>query len=127
MKRLAAVLICIALFPAISMPDRGSLPAVAADTVTIRNVRRASGFGTVTEFGHAVDVLLVERPVDAREHATASVFVVDEDGAVLQRARVEYGRSSMSFIQIVSGVSPGDRIVVSDMRAWDRFDRIRLR
>ena len=27
---------------------------------------------------------------------------------------------------IVSGVSAGDRIIVSDMRAWDAFDRLRL-
>jgi hypothetical protein len=40
---------------------------------------------------------------------------------------ITYGRASSSRIQVVSGVSRGDRIVVSDMRAWDAFEGIRLR
>jgi multidrug efflux pump subunit AcrA (membrane-fusion protein) len=55
------------------------------------------------------------------------VFVVDEDGLLLRRVRVEYGRASSSMIHIVSGVSPGDRIIVSDMRAWDAFEWLQLR
>ena len=70
---------------------------------------------------------MVERPVDAREGAQSSVFVVDEDGVLLRRVPVGYGRASPSLIQIVSGVSAGDRIIVSDMRAWDAFERLRLR
>jgi len=45
----------------------------------------------------------------------------------LRRVAVWYGRGSPTLIHIVSGVSPGDRIAVSDMRAWDQFDRLRLR
>jgi hypothetical protein len=81
----------------------------------------------VTEFGGSTDALVVERPADVREGALAGVFVVDADGVTLQRVAVAYGRGSPSLIQIVSGVSAGDRIVVSEMRAWDAFDRLRLR
>ena len=128
MRTLIAVLICIVLLPAaISNPDRTRLPTVSADTVTLREVRRGSEIGAVTELGDSRDTLLVERPVDASEGAKSSVFVVDEDGVLLRRVPVEYGRASPSLIQIVSGVSAGDRIIVSDMRAWDAFDRLRLR
>jgi hypothetical protein len=71
--------------------------------------------------------LLVERPVGAIEGIQSSVFVVDADGVQLRRAAVEYGRGTPSVIQIVSGVSRGDRIVVSDVREWDAFERLRLR
>jgi hypothetical protein len=128
MRALIAVLICIVLLPAaISNPEQTRLPTVSADTVTVREVRRGLEIGAVTELGDSRDTLLVERPVDAREGAQSSVFVVDEDGVLLRRVPVGYGRASPSLIQIVSGVSPGDRIVVSDMRAWDAFDRLRLR
>ena len=124
MRALLAVLICIVLLPAaISNPERPKLPTVSADTVTLSEVRRGSEVA-VTELD---DSLLVERPVDAREGAKSSVFVVDDDGAGLRRVPVAYGRASRSLIQIVGGVSPGDRIVVSDMRGWDAFDRIQLR
>jgi HlyD family secretion protein len=55
------------------------------------------------------------------------VFVVDADGERVRRVAVEYGRASPSLIQIVGGLSPGDRIIVSDMRAWDAFQWLRLR
>jgi hypothetical protein len=80
----------------------------------------------VTELADSRDTLLVERPVDARGSTKSSVFAVDADGVLLRRVAVEYGRASALLIQIVSGVSAGDRIVVSNMRAWDAFDRLRL-
>lgn len=123
------MLICIVLLPAaISNPERARLPTVSADTVTLREVRRGSEIGAVTEASaDSRDALLVERPVGAGEGAKSSVFVVDQDGVLLRRVPVWYGRASASLIQIVSGVSLGDRIIVSDMRAWDAFDRLRLR
>jgi hypothetical protein len=114
MRTLIAVGIGIVLLPAISAPDRPDPPTVSADTMRLAEVRRAS------------DTLLVERPIHAKEHATSSVFVVGE-GEVLRRVAVTYGRASTSMIQITGGVAPGDRIVVSDVRSWDQFERIRIR
>ena len=108
-------------------PGTNQTPTLSADTVTLREVRRGSELGTISEIGDSRDTLLVERPVGASEHATSSVFVLDADSMLVQRVPVTYGRASTSLIQIVSGVSPGDRIIVSDMRAWDAFDRLRLR
>mgnify|MGYP001764904610 CR=1 FL=1 len=39
---------------------------------------------------------------------------------------VELGRSSVNTIEIVAGLKPGDRVILSDMSAWDAFERIRL-
>ena len=127
MRTPGAVLVGIVLLSAWTYPERTQLPTLAADTVTIKEVRRASEVGAAAALGDARDALLVERPVDAREGARSSVFVVDTDRELLRRVVVEYGRASPSLIQIVSGVSRGDRIVVSDMREWDAFERLRLR
>ena len=43
------------------------------------------------------------------------------------RVQVQLGRSSVNTIEIISGLSEGDQVVLSDMSAWDQFDRIRLR
>ena len=89
MRTLIAVLICVVLLSAaISNPERTKPPTVSADTVTLREVRRGSEIGAVTELGDSRDALLVERPVDAREGAESSVFVVDEDGVLLRRVPV---------------------------------------
>jgi hypothetical protein len=115
-----AVLIGIVLFSAGTSPDRAKPPTVAADTVTTDTV-------TIGEVGRSRDALLVRRPAGAREGTKSSVFVVDAADGVARRVAVEYGQASSRLIQIVSGVSPGDRIIVSDMRAWDAFERLRLR
>jgi hypothetical protein len=127
MRTVIASMIGIVLLSARTSPDRPELPMVAADTVTISEVRRSSETGAAGELAASRDALLVERPAGAREGARSSVFVVDADGTRLQRVAVEYGRGTPSLIQIVSGVSPGDRIIVSDMRAWDSFQWLRLR
>jgi len=119
MRTLFAVLACIVMLSVGTSPDRAKLPTVAADTVTTDTV-------TIGDVRRSPDALLVRRPVGAREGAKSSVFVVDADG-VARRVAVEYGHASPPLIQIVSGVSPGYRIIVSDMRAWDAFERLRLR
>jgi hypothetical protein len=126
MRTLIAVLILVMLLPAAISNPEPKLPTVSADTVTLREVRRGSEIGAVTGLGDSRDALLVERPVGAHEGAQSGVFVLEDDGVVLRRVRVEYGRGSPTLIQIVNGVSAGDRIVVSDMQAWDAFDRLRL-
>ena|SRR5687767_2707264 len=127
MRMLLVVLIGIMLLSPRTSPDRTPLPTVAADAVTIKEVRHGSEIDTVAGLGDLRDALLVERPVGAMEGAISSVFAVGADGVLLRRVAVVYGRASSSLIQVVSGVSRGDRIIVSDMRAWDSFERLRLR
>lgn len=33
----------------------------------------------------------------------------------------------MNTIEVVEGLNVGDKVILSDMSAWDSFDRIRLR
>lgn len=128
MRTPLAVLLCVMLSPAvISNPERPGIPTVAADALTIREVRRGSEIDGLTELGDLRDLLFVERPVDAREGTTSSVFVLNADGVLLQRVQVWYGRAVTPLLQIERGVSVGARVVVSDMRAWDQFDRLQLR
>jgi hypothetical protein len=125
MRALIAVLVCIMLLPAaISNPERHNYPNVAAATLTLAEVRRGSEIPN--EVGDSRDSLFVQWPFDAREGARSSVFRVDEDATLLRRVEVEYGRAFPPQIQIVSGLALGDRIVVSDMRVWDPFTRLRL-
>ena len=126
MRAVMAVMIGIVLFSAATAPDRPNAPTVSAEAVTLAEVRRASEID-VPEFGGSPDTLLVERPFNARQGAQSGVFVLDADGVGLRRVPVFYGRATTALIQIVNGVSAGDRIVVSDMQAWDQFDRLRLK
>jgi len=41
--------------------------------------------------------------------------------------QVKLGRSSVNTIEILAGLKVGDTVILSDMSAWDAFDRIRLK
>jgi len=80
----------------------------------------------VIELEHLDDVVFVERPAFGQEHSTAGIFVLDPDGTYANRTQVQLGRSSVNTIEIVKGLSPGDRVILSDMSQWDTHDRIKL-
>jgi multidrug efflux pump subunit AcrA (membrane-fusion protein) len=40
--------------------------------------------------------------------------------------QVKLGRTSVNEVEIVSGLSAGDQVILSDMSNWDAVDRIRL-
>jgi HlyD family secretion protein len=42
------------------------------------------------------------------------------------RVLVKLGRSSVSSIEILSGLQAGDQIILSDMSPWDTHDHLRL-
>jgi HlyD family secretion protein len=71
------------------------------------------------------DVLHVGRPVHVQEQASGVVFRLGADGAT--RTRVRFGRGSATTIEVLDGLSEGDRIVTSDMSAWDEFERVQVK
>lgn len=72
------------------------------------------------------DVLYVGRPVHGQADSTIGLFKIDADGAEAQRVNVKLGRSSVNTIEILDGLKVGDKVILSDMSAWDQYDRIRL-
>lgn len=72
------------------------------------------------------DVVYVSRPAFGQEHSTVGIFKLDADGVYATRTQVELGRSSVNTIEIIKGLKPGDRIILSDMQQWDTSDRIKL-
>ena len=85
--------------------------------------------GTI-ELERLTDVLYVERPAFGQENSTVSLFRLigpptGFEGA--ERVQVKFGRSSVNTIEVLSGLREGDRVILSDMSAWDGYDRLRIR
>jgi HlyD family secretion protein len=92
---------------------QGARPDLSVDgTITIENLS---------------DVLYVGRPVHGQSDSTIGIFKLDADGSEASRVNVKLGRSSVNTIEIVSGLSVGDKVILSDMSQWDTYDRIRLK
>jgi HlyD family secretion protein len=71
------------------------------------------------------NVVYVGRPAFGQEQSAVTLFKLQPD-AVATRAQVKLGRTSVNSVEIVSGLNSGDQVILSDMSAWDAFDRIRL-
>ena len=80
--------------------------------------------GTV-ELDRLQDVMYVGRPTSGQENDVVGLFKLDEEGAT--RVKVKLGKSSVNTIEILDGLRVGDQVILSDMSAWDAYDRIRLK
>jgi len=56
-----------------------------------------------------------------------SLFKVSSDGTQASRVDVLLGRTSDDRVQISQGLQPGDRIIVSDMSSWHRYQHLQLK
>jgi HlyD family secretion protein len=73
------------------------------------------------------DVLFMGRPAFGQEAATITLFKIEQNGVDANRVQVKLGKQSVNQMEIVSGLNVGDWVILSDMSAWDAFDRVRLR
>jgi HlyD family secretion protein len=103
---------------AVDLKITGELPKGARPNLTVE------GF---IELEHLQNVVNVRRPAQSRPESTASLFKLEEGSDIATRVEVEYGKSSVSIIEIRSGLEPGDRIVLSSTDEWNENDKIRIR
>ncbi|MGE5357928.1 MAG: efflux RND transporter periplasmic adaptor subunit [Bacteroidales bacterium] len=82
--------------------------------------------GTI-ELERLDDVLYMGRPAYGQENSTISVFKLEPDGVTAIRRQVKVGRTSVTNIEIKSGLKAGDQVILSDMTQFDQFDRVRLK
>ncbi|MDP1569058.1 MAG: HlyD family efflux transporter periplasmic adaptor subunit [Vicinamibacterales bacterium] len=111
-------------------------PAAQAGTVTVdieltgdlpRGARPDLSVDGTIELERLDNVLNVGRPAFGQEQSTVGLFRLDPQTGEAMRVQVQLGRSSVNTIEIMTGLAEGDQVVLSDMSAWDAFDRVRLR
>jgi HlyD family secretion protein len=111
-------------------------PAAQNGTVTVdvalegalpRGARPDLSVDGTVELERLDNVLYVGRPAFGQENSAVGLFRLDGSTGEAQRLQVQLGRSSVNTIEIKGGAQEGDQLVLSDMSAWDAFDRVRLR
>jgi HlyD family secretion protein len=81
--------------------------------------------GTI-ELERMKNVVYVGRPAFGQEKSTIMLFRVEPGGKTAIRVPVKIGRMSVSAVEILEGLKPGDEVILSDMQRYDTFDRVRL-
>lgn len=110
-------------------------PSVQNGTVTVdvllegelpRGARPDLSVDGTIELERLTDVVYVGRPAFGQERSTVGIFKLDAAGTHASRVQVQLGRSSVNTIEVVQGLQPGDRVILSDMSQWDANERVRL-
>ena len=92
---------------------RGAVPDLSVD-------------GTI-ELERLNDVLYMGRPAFGQEQSVVGLFKVTPDGSGAERVQVKLGKSSVNTVEVLSGLKVGEQVILSDMSAYDAYDRIRLK
>jgi len=79
--------------------------------------------GTIT-LERLEDVLYISRPVHGPAASTLGLYKIDDDGKGAALVQVKLGRASIDKIEILGGLKEGDRVILSDTAAFEKFDRI---
>ena len=110
-------------------------PAVEQGTVTVdvaidgdlpKGARPDLSVDGTIELERLNDVIYVGRPAFGQENNTVGMFKLVSGSNEAVRTPVKLGKSSVNTIEIVSGLQPGDQVILSDTSAWDSHDRIKL-
>jgi multidrug resistance efflux pump len=73
------------------------------------------------------DVMYVGRPAYGQAESTVGLFRLEPDNTHAARVNVRLGRSSVNTIEVVQGLNVGDKVIISDMSAWDNVERVKLK
>jgi len=110
-------------------------PAARNGTVTVdvvldgtlpRGARPDMSVDGTVELERLDNIVYVGRPTLGQEQGMVKLFRLSADRSGASVAPVELGRTSVNTIEVVRGLSVGDCVVLSDMSAWDGYDRLRL-
>jgi multidrug efflux pump subunit AcrA (membrane-fusion protein) len=101
----------------VDVAPKGKLPAGARPGLDVQgNVRLAQ----------LQDATYVNRPAGVQAGKTMTLFKLTPNGKAAVRTKVKLGRVSADAVQILSGLKPGDKVIVSDTSQWDQYSKIRL-
>jgi HlyD family secretion protein len=82
--------------------------------------------GTI-ELERLDNVLYVGRPAFGQGQQTVGLFKLSADGQEATLTQVSLGRSSVSTIEVLSGLNEGDQVILSDTAAVSDYKHIRVR
>jgi multidrug efflux pump subunit AcrA (membrane-fusion protein) len=111
-------------------------PAAQGGTVTVevalegelpRGARPQLSVDGTIEVERLTDVLYVGRPAYGQPESAVSLFRLDPDGVTARRVTAKLGRASVNTIEVVQGLNPGDRVIISDMSQWENTERVKLK
>lgn len=92
-----------------------------------RGARPDLGVDGTVQIERLADVLSIGRPATGGGEQLAHLFRLERDGRSALRVPVRLGAASFNAVVVLSGLEPGDRVILSEMTRWEHVGRVRLR
>jgi HlyD family secretion protein len=102
----------------VDVTPSGALPAGARPDLSVDGRIRIAELKQVLSLG---------RPAQVEANSEVSLFRLDASGNTARRVKVRVGATSVDRVQLLQGLQPGDRVILSDTSQWDKYDQLRLR
>jgi HlyD family secretion protein len=101
----------------VDVTPKGALPAGARPDLSVDGRIRIE---------QLAQVLSVGRPAQVEADSEVKLFRLDPSGNTATRVPVKVGVTSVDRIQILKGLKPGDRLILSDTSQWDKYDHVKV-
>jgi len=98
---------------------------VALDEALPVGARQDMSVDGTVELEQLTNVLYVQHPAFGQENSTVTLFKLAANEQDASRVTVKFGKASVNYIEVTSGLQAGDKVILSDMSAYDQFERIR--
>jgi len=72
------------------------------------------------------DTLYVSRPIFSQRQSDSMLYKLNPDGDIAKRTQVKLGQGSINQIQIIGGLTVGDKIIISDASSWQKYQTVRI-
>lgn len=89
-------------------------------------IRRGQTLQLNLSLGDQVEAVLLENGPFFQDTGGAWAFVLTPAGDEAYRRRLQLGRRNPAYIEVESGLVPGDRVVISQYTGLQEIDRLRL-
>jgi multidrug resistance efflux pump len=102
----------------VDVTPTGALPAGARPDLSVDGRIRIAKLDQVLSLG---------RPAQVEANSEVGLFRLDASGSTATRVKVRVGATSVDRVELLQGLKPADRVILSDTSQWDKYDRIRVK
>jgi multidrug resistance efflux pump len=99
---------------------------LAIDGPLPRGARPDLGVDATIEIERLRDATYVGRPAEGSSESSVQLYVLQPDGRSAVRRAVRLGRGSADAVEVLAGLRPGERVILSDMGRYAGTPRVRL-
>jgi len=91
-----------------------------------KNARPDLNVDGVISTGTLTQVMYIKKPVNASAGMKTELFKVNKEHSQAQKVAVSYGQASGEYIQLLTGASAHDTLILSDMSRWSKANNITI-